>query len=199
MSNYYPNIPLATDLPSVSQGQMLTNFATLDAVFGVDHGAFSADSDVQGRHNQVTFAGIQSPSTPSSTSQSILFTQTNTVVGLATLPANIPQLVWKSKNNSVDYTRHVGAILAWGIWQGGASFYTFGCSIAYGGAGTYNISFTSALQNSSVTYAVIATSTKNISSTCCVSGKTNAGFTISTYNNATSKSDSDFQFLVLAP
>lgn len=53
---YSPNIPQATDVPSQSQGQLLTNFTALNTVFAVDHLAFNAVDG--GEHQQVTFNSV---------------------------------------------------------------------------------------------------------------------------------------------
>lgn len=49
-----PSIPQATDDPSQSQSQMLTNFNLANTYFGVNHVAFNAVSD-QGKHNFSTY------------------------------------------------------------------------------------------------------------------------------------------------
>ena len=51
--SYNPAIPAASDTPSVSQGQMQTNFNLANTYFSTDHIAFNAASD-QGEHQQVT-------------------------------------------------------------------------------------------------------------------------------------------------
>lgn len=51
---YDANIPQPTDRISVSQGQILDNFAALQAYFGVNHVTFNAPSNI-GKHNVVTF------------------------------------------------------------------------------------------------------------------------------------------------
>lgn len=51
---FNPNIPAATDDPSQSQSQMLTNFNLANTYFGVNHVAFNAASD-QGKHNFSTY------------------------------------------------------------------------------------------------------------------------------------------------
>lgn len=50
---YNPNIPLASDLISTSQGQLLTNFSQADTAFGVDHVPFSVVAN-QGKHRKET-------------------------------------------------------------------------------------------------------------------------------------------------
>jgi hypothetical protein len=51
---YNPAIPAAADDPSVSQGQMLTNFTLINTYINVDHVALNALAD-QGKHNQSTY------------------------------------------------------------------------------------------------------------------------------------------------
>ena len=47
------NIPMAGDIPSQSQRQILANFTALNTVFAVDHLAFNAING--GKHNQSTY------------------------------------------------------------------------------------------------------------------------------------------------
>jgi hypothetical protein len=51
---YNANIPQPTDRISVSQGQILDNFAALQTSFGVNHVTYDAPSNI-GKHNVVTF------------------------------------------------------------------------------------------------------------------------------------------------
>ena len=55
---YNPNIPQATDRPSVSQGQILTNFLQIEDVFGQNHVEF--DDVVVNNRGRV----VSSPGTP---------------------------------------------------------------------------------------------------------------------------------------
>jgi hypothetical protein len=73
---YNAGIPLATDLISVSQGQLLANFQQLNTQFAVDHVAFNTGSgNGDGHHKQTTFNASVSPSAPTGT-QSVLYPQT---------------------------------------------------------------------------------------------------------------------------
>jgi hypothetical protein len=60
---YLPNIPQPTDFLSVSQGNLLTNFQSLDSTFDVDHTAFSNTSANLGKHAQVTLFEVQADPT----------------------------------------------------------------------------------------------------------------------------------------
>jgi|APGre2960657404_1045060.scaffolds.fasta_scaffold00118_37 hypothetical protein len=55
MSGYTPNIPAASDRPSQSQAQILSNFQTLNSTYGVDHYDFTTATTNQGKHQKVTF------------------------------------------------------------------------------------------------------------------------------------------------
>ena len=57
---YKNNIPLSTDIQSVSQLDLFNNFAQLDTSFGIDHVTFSDVTADNGKHNQVTYV-VQSP------------------------------------------------------------------------------------------------------------------------------------------
>lgn len=50
---FYANIPQSTDRPSQSQGQILSNFGTLNTIFGIDHITFT-EAENRGYHNQLT-------------------------------------------------------------------------------------------------------------------------------------------------
>jgi len=54
---FNPAIPAAADDPSVSQGQMLTNFNLINTYFSTDHIALNAGAD-QGEHQQVTINSV---------------------------------------------------------------------------------------------------------------------------------------------
>ena|SRR5665213_2697567 len=51
---YTLNIPLSTDLQSVSQGQIEANFNQLNTSFGIDHYPFTTVAPNTGFHNKVT-------------------------------------------------------------------------------------------------------------------------------------------------
>ena len=71
MSAYFNAIPQAGDNPSVSQGQMLINFASLSTWTGVDHVLIGSTG--YGTHQQVTFNSNNTPSSP--TNPPVLFTK----------------------------------------------------------------------------------------------------------------------------
>jgi len=52
---YTPDIPAPEDTPSVSQGQLLTNFQQINTVFGVNHVALSPAVANSGKHNFSSF------------------------------------------------------------------------------------------------------------------------------------------------
>ena len=55
--SYHPNIPQATDNPTVSQGQLLDNFGTLNTDFAINHVAFTAGGNA-GFHKLVQFTNV---------------------------------------------------------------------------------------------------------------------------------------------
>ena len=57
--SYVPTIPKDTDQPTLSQGQMLTNFGQLNTLFDIDHVTFD-DATVadRGEHNKITFNDV---------------------------------------------------------------------------------------------------------------------------------------------
>ena len=52
--SYHPSIPQANDDPTVSQGQLLDNFGTLNTDFAINHVAFTAGGNA-GFHKIVQF------------------------------------------------------------------------------------------------------------------------------------------------
>jgi len=57
--SYTPGIPLATDDPSVSQGQIKTNFEQLNTIFDIDHVAYdNATAADRGEHNRITLVNV---------------------------------------------------------------------------------------------------------------------------------------------
>jgi len=71
--SYSPNMPLATDDPSVSQGQLLTNFAQLNTIFNTDHVTYDALAD-NGEHLQVTINTVLGAAPGLGTPKASLFT-----------------------------------------------------------------------------------------------------------------------------
>ena len=54
---YHPNIPRANDNPTVSQGQLLDNFGTLNTDFAINHVPFTAGGNA-GFHTKVQFTDV---------------------------------------------------------------------------------------------------------------------------------------------
>jgi hypothetical protein len=63
MTGYQPNIPLATDKPSVSQGDIETNFQVIDEAWSIDHVPLENDTN-QGFSNKTSFIAQASDPTP---------------------------------------------------------------------------------------------------------------------------------------
>ena len=70
--SYQPNIPQATDRPSVSQGDILTNFQELNTQIGTEHVALDAGAD-NGKHKYVTLQ--QNPSAPAPVGTEVYLSQ----------------------------------------------------------------------------------------------------------------------------
>lgn len=126
---YNLGIPAASNNPSVDQPNMLTNNNNIATYVTVDHVGFNTSGS--GWHNQVTFAGPQSPSTPSNP-LSILYTKND--------GNGNPQLNFINTQNIINTSAangsvilFAGMILKWGTYS-------------TGGDGT-NITFVSAFPN----------------------------------------------------
>lgn len=135
---YNPSIPQSTDLISVSQGQILTNFGQLNTVFAVDHYAFNdSTAGNRGLHKTVSFPAVASdPSLSGAASQ----VYTKAVAGLTQLFfANASQITQITGVNSISSNGSItipgGIVLKWG---------NFGFS---GGSGTASVSFGLAFPN----------------------------------------------------
>lgn len=61
--SYTPNIPQPGDKPSVSQGQILANFQTLNTIFGINHYEFNSGANA-GKHKIVSLVGNSPILTP---------------------------------------------------------------------------------------------------------------------------------------
>lgn len=88
--SYFPNIPAATDDPSVSQSAIQTNFGTLNTAFALNHVALGSGGS-QGKHNFVEMPN--QGSTPT------------TISGegtLYTVSASGSQLNYVADNNATD-------------------------------------------------------------------------------------------------
>jgi hypothetical protein len=74
---YNPNIPQATDIPSQSQGQFLTNFGQLNTIFDVDHVPFNDGTAAnRGKHDKSTYVE-QGADPTTSANEMALYTKDN--------------------------------------------------------------------------------------------------------------------------
>lgn len=76
MSSYLPNIPQQSDNLDFSQGQLLTNFQSLDTYYGIDHIKYSVATN-SGFHNQVT--SVPQSVVPTTTVNPIFYSYQSTV------------------------------------------------------------------------------------------------------------------------
>lgn len=146
---FNPAIPQPTNLISVSQGQVLTNFSQLNTQFGVDHSPFyTGSANGTGFHKQVTSPAQASVS--ASAGSGVYYTS---MVG--TLGGTTTQAVYKS--GDVTPVSLLSGVKAWGtIDNTGLRLDSFNiASVTLGATGNYTVAFTNALSNAN--YAVIAT------------------------------------------
>jgi hypothetical protein len=140
--------PQPTDIPSQTQGVLLTNFNNLIGWAAVDHVGYGVSS-AAGEHNQVTFAANQTFSAPSGNT-SILYTQPGTA------DASAPQLFWQNSQSIFQ----VSPIRAWGFANTGGIIATQSynvTSVTKTGTGTYTVALSSNAVNSA-NFAVIVSS-----------------------------------------
>lgn len=122
MSLFIPTIPTANQNLDFSQGQLLSNNAGLDTVFGIDHSLFSDATSNKGFHKKVTFSSNNVPVVP--TTPPVLFTNIQDGAGNA-LPGAVPQLFFYSGSAAQGQNNYVtgstgstllpcGIIMKWG-------------------------------------------------------------------------------------
>lgn len=132
--SYNASIPQATDNPSVSQGQFLTNFSSTSQLVAVDHIGFNTSGG--GRHNQVTFGANNPPA--GTVTPPVLFTNTQDGAG-NNLPGSLAQLFFYSGTPTQGQNNYVstssgsvmlmgGIILKWGV----INFTTSSKSVSFG-------------------------------------------------------------------
>lgn len=75
--SYYPNIPAASDDPSVSQGEIQTNFATINTAFALNHVPLGTGAGSAGKHNFVEMP-VQSSAPTTINGEGTLYTKSVT-------------------------------------------------------------------------------------------------------------------------
>ena len=148
--SYDPNIPQASDDPSVSQGEILQNFQTIGSNFGVNHVALGAVSN-PGKHKFVEMPNQSVIPGSLISGEGTLYTKA---------VSTISQAFWTPDNSGNEYqmTRNIAADFAsfGGVSNPGWTFLPGGLLLQYGfvatpgNSGTVNLptAFTNA------TYAV---------------------------------------------
>lgn len=140
---YNPNIPLATDLQSVSQGQIKDNFSSCNTTFGIDHYSFADATANIGFHNKVTTPLIAGGTHPTTTTNPILYAKQDSanigVIQYSRGPSNaVPSPLTElhsgtapisvssgSSINILDFTGITRAISTLFVWQASDSSTTF--------------------------------------------------------------------------
>ena len=155
---FNPNIPQAGDVPSLSQGQLLTNFTALNTVFGVDHLAFNAVDG--GEHQQVTLnsviadPGLADPKCSlyikTVAGDSELFFEKYDNAAAANLVQQMTNLTVTTVGTNYGYTTPWGQIVNWG---------QFTCNIA-DTVVTYAVPFNAPAQSIQLT-AISDTGSRN--------------------------------------
>jgi len=144
---YLPNIPVGSDRPSSSRGQIQTNFSELDTQYGTsgDHVAFSSATN-QGKHKRSTYvAGADASTAPL---EGAVYTKD--------AGSGRTELYYRRESN--------GAISPLSLIKAFVSFNSSGSisnsfnvsTVNVNGIGQYVVNFTSPMPNTD--YGVIATS-----------------------------------------
>jgi hypothetical protein len=127
---YNLNIPAAANNPSVDQPNMQTNTNNIATYVAIDHVAFNTSGS--GTHNQVTFANVQAPSTPSNPT-AILYTK-NDAAGNPQLNFINSQAIANIAASNGKVILFAGFILIWGSYSTGGD----GANITFAGGGFPN-------------------------------------------------------------
>lgn len=130
-SSYNPNIPQPTDQISVSQGQILLNFQSLQSWLDVNHVDYASVN--AGKHSFVQFP-VQSPVPTTGASEVGLYCQTSTYSGA-------PELVFSHQSGTgiYEFTSAGLATTGWARLPSGV-LYKWGTATAVG-AGNTTVTF----------------------------------------------------------
>ncbi len=120
MGVYLPDIPQATDLISVSQGQLLTNFQTLNTGFGIDHYEFNNATTDRGKHKHASFVD-QTASIPV---PPMSFAIANELVVFGVTTGGITSLYYQKDATATVFTLNPIRAFALFQTQAGAPFIT---------------------------------------------------------------------------
>ena len=130
---YAPNIPAANDNPSVSQGQIQTNFGVLNTSNNVNHVTYSTTG--QGKHKFVEMPNQGSIPTPLVAGEGTIYTKS--VGGVSQLfytPDNSGNEYQLSRSVTADFPS-LGANPGWTYLPGGLLL-QYGTVTSPGGSGT---------------------------------------------------------------
>ncbi len=165
--SYFPAIPAPTDRPSISQGQMLSNFGTLNTVFGIDHVNYTSGTAAipSGWHLQTTLRSVTPPAVDPATglNRGIFYTK-NTAAGNRTEPYyRYDSSALPAGGGSV--IANVLPVKAFGLFvsnAGGAavllnSFNVTGINCALGATNVYTITFQQQLATANYAPLVLTT------------------------------------------
>lgn len=186
--SFQPGIPNATDLISVSQGDLKNNFTTLNTAWNVNHIGFNATG--AGKHSMVEMPVTTDPATTAS--EGAIYTK---AAGGRT------ELFYRGASSGPII--ELSVIKAWASFNGtnGALIDSYNISgVVRNGAGDYTVTFVTALQNAN--YGVVVTPAMNSFSIGAIPGVntlTTANFKILT-KSLTSNSGTDLSpvsFVVL--
>lgn len=95
MGVYLANIPAATDLISVSQGQIQTNFQTLNTGFGIDHFEYDNATIDRGKHKHVSWVD-QTGTIPTAVA--------NELVAYGVTTGGVTTIRYQKDNNATVFT-----------------------------------------------------------------------------------------------
>lgn len=124
--SYQPSIPAASDLLSVSQSGLQTNFTQLNNVFAVDHVTFNPAVANSGKHNKVTLP--QQASTPATAAlEGVIYTKA---------VAGVMSLLYRDQSDGV-----ISQLLSTNVWDSGSSSGTISLGTTLINYGNVSVAF----------------------------------------------------------
>lgn len=130
--SYFPNIPAATDNPSVSQGDIQTNFGTINSSFNLNHVSLGSGLGTAGKHNFVEMPNqVSTPATISG--EGTLYTKSATGSQLFYVADNQPTDLYQlTRTIHASYSRFGTNTNYSGSLNGGWTFLPGGMLLQYG-------------------------------------------------------------------
>ena len=164
---YNPNIPQASDRPSISQGQLLINAQQLNNIFNVNHSAFASLTNA-GKHTYVAMVAQAVPTTVAGEGAAYVFNTGGTREQL--------RYVRESAGIEIPLTEWVGGFVSFNSRPALIlKQYNVATVTSTGVATTFDVVFTTAMTDAN--YVVVGSS-EAADTSCQISNRTVNGFRV---------------------